>query len=85
MKILYATDTGVAVINPTGEWLAHHTIEELATKDVPQGVDYHIIEDSALPSDRTFRNAWVLNDGVIEIDPVKQAEIQTKLDAEEAN
>jgi hypothetical protein len=85
MKILYSTDKGVAVINPTDEWLANNTIEELAIKDVPAGVEYNIVEDSVLPEDRTFRNAWVLNDGVIEIDPVKQAEIQTKLDAEEAN
>ena len=56
MKVIYATSTGgVAIIHPTGEL----PIEVVARKDVPQGVPYKIIEDSAVPTDRTFRNAWV--------------------------
>ena len=56
MKIIYATPTGgVAIIHPTGEL----PIDVVARKDVPQGVPYKIIEDSAVPTDRTFRNAWV--------------------------
>lgn len=31
---------------------------ELAKKDVPEGVDYKIIDDSEIPLDRTFRDAW---------------------------
>jgi len=54
MKIIYPTETGVAVIHPTGEL----SIEEVAAKDVPAGVEYRIVEDSAIPSDRTFRAAW---------------------------
>jgi len=54
MKILYPTETGVAIIHPTGEL----SIEEVAAKDVPQGVPYKIVEDTDIPSDRTFRNAW---------------------------
>jgi len=56
MKVIFATPTGgVAIIHPTGEL----PIEVVARKDVPQGVPYKIIEDSAVPTDRTFRNAWV--------------------------
>ena len=56
MKIIFAKpDGGVAIIHPTGEL----SIEVVARKDVPQGVPYKIIEDSAVPTDRTFRNAWV--------------------------
>ena len=54
MKIIYPTETGVAIITPTGEL----SIEEVAAKDVPQGVPYKIVEDTDIPSDRTFRGAW---------------------------
>ena len=58
-RIIYPTDDGgVAVIVPSAEYLADHTIEELAAKDVPDGKPYQIVEDSDIPSDRTFRNAW---------------------------
>lgn len=45
-------------INPaTGKiW----TIEEIAEKDVPVGVStYSIVEDSVIPTDFSFREAWV--------------------------
>jgi len=58
-RIVYPNDEGgVSVIIPTAEWLEEHTIEELAAKDVPAGKDYHIVDVSEIPSDRTFRNAW---------------------------
>tara|TARA_Y100000310_G_C20138083_1_gene558984 strand:- start:255 stop:449 length:195 start_codon:yes stop_codon:yes gene_type:complete len=58
-RIIYPIDEGgVAVIVPSAEYLADHTIEELAEKDVPDGKPYKIVEDSGIPSDRTFRNAW---------------------------
>jgi hypothetical protein len=58
-RIIYPTDDGgVAVIVPSKEYLVDHTIEELAAKDVPNGKPYQIVEDSDIPSDRTFRNAW---------------------------
>jgi hypothetical protein len=58
-RIIYQTeDGGVAVLIPTPEYLADHTIEELAQKDVPAGVQYKIVDVSEIPSDRTFRSAW---------------------------
>lgn len=54
-RILFPTpDGGVAIIIPTGEI----SIEEVAAKDVPEGVSYSIVDASVIPSDRTFRNAW---------------------------
>jgi hypothetical protein len=53
MKIIYPTETGVAIIHPTGEL----SIEECAAKDVPAGVAYKIVNDDEVPSDRTWRNA----------------------------
>jgi hypothetical protein len=58
-RIIYPTDDGgVAVIIPTPEYLADHTIEELAAKDVPEGKEFKIVDVTDIPSDRTFRDAW---------------------------
>ena len=57
MKIIYKTpENTVSVIIPTSEWSG--SMEELAQKDVPTGLKYKIVEDSVIPTDRTFRNAW---------------------------
>jgi hypothetical protein len=57
--IIYPTDEGgVGVIIPTPEYLADHTIEDVAAKDVPTGKPFKIIDAVDLPADRTFRNAW---------------------------
>lgn len=58
-RIIYKTaEGGVAILIPTAEWLESHTIEELAEKDVPAGVEFKIVNTSDIPSDRTFRDAW---------------------------
>ena len=55
-RIIYPTDDGgVAIVIPADCGL---TIEEIATKDVPQGKPYKIVDGSDIPTDRTFRNAW---------------------------
>jgi len=63
LRILYKTDEGgVAVIIPTDEALAEHTIQEIAEKDVPAGKPYKIVSVDDIPSDRTFRNAWEVDE-----------------------
>jgi hypothetical protein len=58
-RIIYPNDNGgVDIIIPSPEYLAEHTIEELAAKDVPQGKPYKIVDVADIPTDRTFRNAW---------------------------
>jgi hypothetical protein len=58
-RIIYPTDDGgVAILIPAPEYLAEHTIEELAAKDVPDGKPFKIIDIADIPTDRTFRNAW---------------------------
>jgi hypothetical protein len=55
-RIIYKTDEGgVAVIIPADCGL---TIEEIASKDVPAGKPYMIVDASEIPEDRTFRDAW---------------------------
>jgi hypothetical protein len=55
-RIIYPTDNGVAIIVPAPE--CGLTIEEIAAKDVPAGVEFKIVDVSDIPEDRTFRNAW---------------------------
>jgi len=71
-RIIYPTpEGGVAVIIPTGEL----PIEEVAAKDVPEGVPYEIVDEADIPSDRYFRNAWVMGDCCVEHDLDKCKEI----------
>jgi hypothetical protein len=54
--IVYTTEDGyLAEVIPVNKSL---TIEEVAVKSVPAGVDYRIVNTSELPTDRTFRDAW---------------------------
>jgi len=55
-RIIYPTNDGVAIIVPALE--CGLTIEEIAAKDVPAGVEFKIVNVSDIPEDRTFRNAW---------------------------
>jgi hypothetical protein len=58
-RIVYENDEGgISIVIPTPEVLETMTIEEIAAKDVPQGKEYHIVDVSDIPEDRTFRNAW---------------------------
>lgn len=61
--IIHPTPAGVAVTVPTGEL----PIEEVAAQVAPDGI-YAIVTADQIPSDRTFRAAWVYADGSIEID-----------------
>ena len=67
-KIVYRQDDGVLAIvipnlkeiNPaTG---VVFTIDEIAKKDVPTGKKYKIIDDSDVPTDRSFRDAWTVSE-----------------------
>jgi len=61
--IIYAQDSGVvAIIRPTEDALAVYGIDAIARKDVPSGKRYKIIDASAIPTDRTFRSAWEVDE-----------------------
>ena len=62
-RILYQNDEGgVSILIPAPECLVEHTIEEIAAKDVPAGKPYKIVDVADIPTDRTFRNAWTVNE-----------------------
>ena len=56
-RIIYPNDEGgVSIVIPAPE--CGLSIEEIATKSVPEGKPYKIVDVADIPSDRTFRNAW---------------------------
>ena len=62
-RIIYKkTDGIISIIIPAPEALQSMTIEQIAQKDVPTGLKYKIIDKSEISSDRTFRDAWTIDD-----------------------
>jgi hypothetical protein len=55
-------DGGVGIIVPSPRTLETKTIEEIAEKDVPKGLPYRIVDVDYVPSDRTFRDAWEVDE-----------------------
>jgi hypothetical protein len=65
--IIYTNENGnVSVCIPTGEL----SIEEVLTKDCPKNAI--IIDDSELPKDNEFFNAWELVDGKVVVNETKK-------------
>ena len=56
-RIIYTADNGqVCVLVPSDN--CGLTIEQIRDKDVPSGKTATIVDKSAVPSDRSFRDAW---------------------------
>ena len=61
--IIYNQDNGVtAVIIPTPEALERHGIQAIAIKDVPAGKPFKIVDAADIPSDRSERGAWTVDE-----------------------
>jgi hypothetical protein len=59
--IIYNQDNGIpAVVMPTPEALASHTIMEIAIKDVPAGKPFAIVNAEDLPQD-VPQEAWTVS------------------------
>jgi hypothetical protein len=64
--IIYKTDEGgVAVISPSKNALQFYTLEQIAEKDVPAGKAYKIVDETDIPSDRIFRDAWEVEESTL--------------------
>ena len=62
-RIIYKNlDNSVSIIVPSPEALQSMTIEQIAKKDVPTGYKYKIVDVSEIPSDRSLRNAWSIDE-----------------------
>lgn len=61
--IIYKQDNGVvSIVRPTEEAIALYGIDAIAAKDVPAGKPYKIVNASEIPSDRSQRNAWTVDE-----------------------
>jgi len=69
MKIIFKNqDNSIGILTPTEEALSFATVEQIAEKDVPHNLPYWIVEDSAIPTDRTDRDRWTLDETAINPD-----------------
>ena len=60
-RIVYKDDSGRAIIlSPAAN--ESRTLEEIAKKDVPTGKKYKIVPVSDVSTDRSFRNAWTVDE-----------------------
>lgn len=60
-RIIYKQENGtIAIIIPANN--ETRTIDEIAKKDVPSGLAYKIVEASDISDDKTFRNAWTIDE-----------------------
>jgi hypothetical protein len=63
-RIIYKTDDGgVAVIVPN--LYCGLTIEQIAAKDVPTGKPYKIVDAADIPTDRSTRALWDVNEAAL--------------------
>ena len=74
--IIYEQNGQVAVCTPTGEL----PIEEVLDKDCPVGAI--IVDDSELPIDNEFFNAWELVNGKVVVNEAKK---QAMIDTQQAS
>jgi len=62
-RIIFNQDNGVvAIIIPTPEALEQHSIQAIAIKDVPAGKPFKIVDAADIPSDRSEREAWTVDE-----------------------
>ena len=78
--IIYTNENGgVSVTIPTLEYLETHTIEDVLAKDCPDHAI--IVDDSELPTNNEYFNAWELVDGKVVVNETKK---QALIDEEQA-
>jgi len=57
-RIIYTQDDGtVAIVIPADN--CDLTVEQIRDKDVPSGKTSYIVDKSVIPTDRSFRDAWI--------------------------
>jgi hypothetical protein len=78
--IIYTNESGgVSVTIPTPEFLENNTIEDVLAKDCPENAI--IVDDSILPTEDEFFNAWELVNGQVIVNETKK---QAIFDAKQA-
>ena len=68
-RIIYKNqDNSAAALIPAQEVLDTVGLQAIAEKDVPQDLPYWLVDASVIPSDRTARNAWEIDESMGEPD-----------------
>lgn len=61
--IVYQNEAGgVCLVMPTQEALDRYGIDAIARKDVPAGKPYKIVSASEIPTDRSERDLWTVDE-----------------------
>lgn len=64
-RVIYENqDKSIGILMPTQECIDLFGIEAIAKKDVPSGLHYWIVDTETIPTDRTFRNAWEIDESM---------------------
>jgi len=59
MKIaVFIDQDSLCLFYPTEEALKEHSVIEIVERDIPEGCPYWFVDESEIPTDRTFRDAW---------------------------
>jgi len=59
MKVIIQNpNLSISILTPSPWILEHYTIRQVAEKDVPEGLPFWVVDDSELPDDHTFQDAW---------------------------
>ena len=60
-RIIYTNDDGsISIVIPADN--CGLTVEQIQAKDVPTGKKYKIVDVSGISSDRSFRDAWTVDE-----------------------
>lgn len=64
--IVYKIENTLHIMRATEEILSHgFSLLQVAIKDVPKDIPFKIMDESLLPSDRAFRDAWTIDDSYL--------------------
>ena len=58
-RFIYANDSGgISIVVPSDN--CGLTLDQIKDKDCPSGKTVYTVDKSAIPTDRSFRNAWTI-------------------------
>ena len=55
-------DNSISIIYPSIEVLRFASLEQVAEKDVPYNLPYWFVSEDDIPTDRTYRDAWEIDE-----------------------
>ena len=76
-RIVYTDPTSgkTCVVTPSPRFTCDQLIADANLNPVPDGVSHQILEDTALPTDRQFRDAWSVDGVTVKEDVTKSKTI----------